>query len=268
MNAKNSTYEFTGVSVIIGTKNETNLLEETVRVICGTCRAADVTEIILVTCAASTPENKRTAEKLRDSAGEIPVVVYEQIRPGVGMACREAFGLARGSHVITMAADCEMDPRAVAVMIERAKELPGSIITTSRRIEGGGFDGYNRVKQTFSFFFQKMLRVVYGTKLTDITNCYQISPTPLMRAINFEEDRHPFFLESNLKPMKLGVHFMEIPCMWRRRNDGNQKISFFHCFTYLRIAFKVRFQKKDALLKKTAEGGDLNFIEQYVNQYE
>jgi glycosyltransferase involved in cell wall biosynthesis len=233
---------FESVSIIISTLDETELLKKTLRIICDVCRHEDIREIIIVISDKSTPENLETVESLQDSVPDIPVVVYKQKLPGVGMAFREAIQTARGSHIITMVSDCEMDVAAVSVMTEQAKLRPDAIITTSRYIEGGGFEDYNGIKKICNFAFQKMLRTVFKTRLTDITNCYQISPAPFMKSIRFEETRKPFFLESVLKPLMLGAEFVEIPCVWQKRADGKDKVSFFACFEYFRTVFRVRFK--------------------------
>lgn len=240
---------FSSVSIIVSTLNETELLKETLRLIYFTCRHEDICEIIVVISDKSTPENLEAVDYLKRSAEDIPIVVYKQKQPGVGMAFRETIKTARGSHIITMVSDCEMDVNAVSVMIEQAKLHPDKIITTSRYIEGGGFEDYNRLKERCNSAFQKMLRAVYNTKLTDITNCYQISPAPFMKSIRFEETRKPFFLESVLKPLRLNAEFIEIPCVWRKRTDGNDRVSFFGCFEYFRTVLRVRFESKEKMLE-------------------
>ncbi len=240
---------FTSVSIIISTLNETELLKKTASLIYATCRHEDICEIIIVTGDRSTPENLEAVDYVRRSAEDIPVVVYRQKEPGVGMAFREAIKTARGSHIITMVSDCEMDVNAVSVMIEQAKLHPDKIITTSRYIEGGGFEDYNRLKRLCNSAFQKILRAVFRTKLTDITNCYQISPAPLMKSIRFKETRKPFFFESVLKPLRLNAGFIEIPCVWRKRTDGNDKVSFFQCFEYILTILRVRLESRDKMLE-------------------
>ncbi len=240
---------FESVSIIMATSNETDLLKETFSTIYATCRHEDIREIIVVIGDKSTSANLETVEALRASAGDIPVVVYKQKQPGVGMAFREGFKLARGSHIIGMVSDCEMDVNAVHVMIEQAKLHPDTIITTSRRIEGGDFVGYNWLKELCSFWFQKLLRLVFNTDLTDITNSYQICPAPFLKSIKFNESRKPFFLELMLKPIILKAKFIEIPCVWHRRTDGLDKNSFISCFEYFRTVVSVRLEKPEDMIE-------------------
>ena len=45
-------------------------------------------------------------------------------------------------------------------------------------------------------------------------------PTKLALAIEWEELRHPFNLESVVKPLRLGVPVTEIPSVWHPRIEG------------------------------------------------
>ena len=59
---------------------------------------------------------------------------------------REAFDLARGSHAVMMSSDLETDPALVQNFIRLSKQKPRAIITASRWMRGGGFEGYNPLK--------------------------------------------------------------------------------------------------------------------------
>ena len=67
---------------------------------------------------------------------------------------------------------------------------------------------------------------------------YRLAPAKLLQSINWEELKHPFFLETALKPIRLGVKVHEIPLL--------------QTFKYLRIAFKVKFERKGEILKTNA----------------
>lgn len=235
---------FESVSILIVTSNETVALVETVERILSDCDTKDICEIMLITGDISTPENLDTVRTLCKKDCGVNIHNYHQKKPFVGMAFREAIALARGSHMITMVSDGEMDVGAVCEMIRMAKAYPEAVVTTSRWIKGGGFEGYSKIKLLCNRIFQEMLRVLFRSKLTDITNCYQISPVSLMQSINFKEEKHPFFLESVLIPMMMGVEIREIPCMWRRRTDGLDETVLLRCFPYFKTAFRIKKEYK------------------------
>ncbi len=140
---------------------------------------------------------------------------------------REAFELSNGSHTIMMSTDLETDPNVVSKFICLAKKNPASIITASRWLKGGNFEGYNLIKLLANYLFQKIFALFYCSNLTDLTYAYRIFPTPLIHAIKWEELKHPFFLETIIKPIKLGVKVIEIPTVWRCRTEGESQNSVF-----------------------------------------
>jgi glycosyltransferase involved in cell wall biosynthesis len=238
------------VSVVLPAVNETYSLRETVRVILDTCDPEDLREFFIVLCDRSTRECVQTAESIRDEGGRVPVVIYYQQKPFIGMALREAFERVEGTHVVMMSTDLETDPGLVSKFIELEKKRPDGIVTASRWIEGGKFEGYSRVKYILNFVFQKLVSLLFLTACTDMTYAYRIFPAALVRSIRWEETRHPFFLETALKPLRLGVKFTEIPAQWKARTEGDSQNSFLRNFAYFKTEFKIRFMRKKDILRR------------------
>jgi hypothetical protein len=115
-------------------------------------------------------------------------------------------------------------------------------------MKGGRFEGYSRIKLVANYLFQKMFSVLYGTHLSDLTYAYRIFPRSLVRGIRWEELRHPFFLETTLKPLRLGVSISEIPARWKARTEGESVSPFMANFAYFRIAITTRFCRRDRLV--------------------
>ena len=86
-------------------------------------------------------------------------------------------------------------------------------------------------------------------KLTDLTYGYRLFKTELVQNIQWEELRHPFLLETLLKPVRLGVRVVEVPTSWRARTEGESHNSFWRNFLYFRIAVKVLFTSRRKLMK-------------------
>ncbi|MDR1897756.1 MAG: glycosyltransferase family 2 protein [Prevotellaceae bacterium] len=242
-------YYKTSVSVVLPAINETYSLKKTVEIIMNTCCKEDICELLIILCDKSTPECVKTAEYIRQINENVPVGIYYQKEPFIGSAMREAFDLVKGTHVIMMSTDLETDPNIVSEFIELIKNSPEDIITASRWIEDGNFRGYNKVKLILNFIFQKIISWLFFSKLTDLTYAYRIFPVPLVQSINWEETKHPFFLETALKPLRLGVKINEIPAKWNARTEGESQNSFFKNFDYFRVAVKIRFMKKIKILK-------------------
>lgn len=148
-----------------------------------------------------------------------------------------------------MAADLETNPLHVGQLIAASRKNPGSVICTSRWIHKGSFSaGYNSAKYIANFLFQLIFRSLYGTSLTDLTFGYRLMPTILAKSIRWEECFHPFFLETILKPLRLGVTAVEIPTNWVARCEGKSQNAFWMNFLYFKIGLSTRFSGKGHLL--------------------
>ncbi len=241
---------YKNVTILLPAMDETYSLRQTVETILHTCRRDDLCEFIIILCERTTAEARKTAEELVSEYGKyIPLYIHDQKIPGVGGAIREGIMLARGSHVVMMSSDLETDPNVIKQFIAASKKYPDRIITASRWKKGGGFEHYNKVKLVCNLIFERSIAMLYFVNLSDMTYAYRIFPTKLMKSIKWEEEKHPFFLETALKPLRLRVKFIEVPARWIARTEGESQNSFFANFKYFKTAFHNRFLKKEDILK-------------------
>jgi len=186
----------------------------------------------------------------RGLADKYPVVqVCSQKLPFLGGAVLEGFERASGSHVIMMASDLETDPHDVKRLINKARANPSAIITASRWRKGGGFHGYGPMKFVANRLFQLLFSALYLTRLSDLTYGYRLFPLALVKAIDWEELRHPFLFETIVKPLRLGVPVIEIPSTWRARQEGESQNTFMRNFEYFRIGLRVRLMPTKRILR-------------------
>ena len=238
---------FTSLSVILPVINETYLLKQTVDIIMDGC-ARDIAEILIVVCKKTSAESLKVCEELKQKYGS-RIKVFRQTIPFLGGAMRDSFDRAAGSHTLMMASDLETPPDKVKDFIVEAKQHPDWIITGSRWIRGGGFEGYSPLKYFLNYLFQKLFSLLYFTHLTDMTYGYRLFPTALIKSLRWEETRHPFLLETIVKPLRLGIKVKEIPTAWKPRSEGDSQNTFLRNFQYFGIGFRVRFARREELLK-------------------
>lgn len=243
--------EFKNTTIILPAINETFSFEQSVDVIINTCKKEEICEFIAAVCKRTTKECLVSIEKSKEQseAGGIPFTILWQKKPFAGGAVQDAIDISKGSHLIIMSSDLETDPGTVRYLIQEEKRHPEAITTASRWLEKGGFSGYDKKKEILNFIFQHIFSAYYGTKLTDMTFGFRIFPTGLMKRIKWEEMKHPFFLETALKPVRLGIKIYEIPTKWAAREEGESQNSFLQTFAYFRPALRVRFYKAKNILK-------------------
>jgi len=242
------TTRFESVTIVLPVINETFSLRQSVEIVLKNLARSEIRELLIVVCKKTTPAALRVVEELSREYGDL-VAVLQQKRPFLGGALRDAFDAARGSHVIIMSSDLETNPNEAHLLVAQARAHPDWVITTSRWIEGGSFTGYSTLKLICNWIFQRFFSLLYFTRLSDMTYGYRIFPTKLVQAIEWEELRHPFNLESMVKPLRLGVPALEIPSVWTARSEGESQNPFFRNFEYFRTGFKVRFASRRSLLK-------------------
>ena len=247
MNDTLSASRFESATILITVMDETVSLEETARIVLRDVKDR-VAEFLIVVCKRTTPEAMATVERLSKSLGSL-VRVHTQTLPFLGGAIREGFDLARGSHVVMMASDLETDPNEVKNLIANAETHPSAIITTSRWRAGTTFEGYSKIKLVCNWIFQKFFAALYCVRLSDMTFGYRIFPTKLVQSIRWEELRHAFLFETLVKPLRLGVEVIEIPCGWKARPEGRSWNSFFLNFVYFRTGLRTRFASRKSILK-------------------
>ncbi|HEV2328375.1 MAG TPA: glycosyltransferase family 2 protein [Verrucomicrobiae bacterium] len=233
------------VSIILPVINETVSLRKTIETILRDVKRELVREFIIVVCKRTTADAMTVIGELQKEFGEL-VVVLQQKLPFLGGALRDAFDVARGSHIIIMGSDLETSPDDVHTLIEEEQKDPSAVVTTSRWIRGGEFHGYSPIKLLCNWIFQRFFSLLYWTRLTDMTFGFRIMPAALAQAIQWEEVRHPFNLENIVKPLRLGIPVSEIPTVWYPRIEGESQNPFFRNFEYFRIGFKARFANKNS----------------------
>ncbi len=233
------------ITFVLPVLNETDALRTTVEAIVR-LSGNHLGEILIVTAERTTGESREVIEKLRRGRPEV-IRVHAQRLPYLGGAMREAFSLATGSHVMLMASDLETDPEQIPSFIEEACRGDWDIVSGSRWLAGGGFDGYGRARLALNWLFQRMLGLFYGTRLTDLTFAYRLYRREVLEGICWEELRHPFLLECLLKPLRLGARATEVPCRWRCREAGESAGSFRLMLQYVPVALRVRFQRRERI---------------------
>jgi glycosyltransferase involved in cell wall biosynthesis len=234
------------LSVIVTAIDETWSLERTVDIVIGD-NGEDVLEIIIAIAPRTTLECRKSIKKLQHRYGRM-IRVHEQSRlPFVGGAVRECFEIVDGRYTVIMAGDLETDPVLVKELLLTAKKTDADVVATSRWLTKKSFSDYSKSKFVLNWIFQKMFSLLFMCYLTDMTYGYRLYRTAVVRSIKWEENKHAFFFESIIKPLRLGYRIVEIPARWRARQEGTTHISTGDYIGYFKIGFKVRFRCKKSL---------------------
>jgi dolichol-phosphate mannosyltransferase len=214
---------------------------ETVRLVCDWLRAnlgARLLEIIIIYSPRSCAESKAICHQLAAEDGRIHVH-EQQNNPGVGHAFREGYARIKGNVVLSMDSDNEMELTAIPRMLALLSEGNHGLVVGSRWLRGGGFVGYSRFKRWLNWGFQQLFRLLFLTKLHDLTYGFKVLRAEVVHAIKWEAQLHEVGCETTLKPVHLGVSVGETPSVWTARTQGRSTNNFWRNFRYVATALGI-----------------------------
>jgi len=199
---------------------------------------ARLREIILVLSPHSDHSSRDTCFGLAGADARVRVHVQEE-NPGLGRAIREGIERTRGEFVLLMDSDGEMENGTILPMLEEMSTGRYGLVIASRWCGGGGFVGYSPVKLVLNWCFQHLFRVLFGTRLHDLTYGFKLMRGEVARGIAWEGSMHEIACETTLKPIRLGVSATEVPSRWTKRSQGHTKNTFVRNFRYLFMALRI-----------------------------
>ncbi|HJZ87732.1 MAG TPA: glycosyltransferase family 2 protein [Polyangia bacterium] len=229
------------ISVVLPVYSET----ETVREIVGWLKhnlGSRLEEIVIIispksqkpsydVCAALTREDPR-------------VRMFEQQRnPGLGHAVREGLAHAKGEVILCMDSDGEMDIETVPRLVAEMERGNFDMVVASRWAKGGGFSKYNRFKYVLNWGFQQIFRVLYRTRIHDLTYGFKLIRARFVRGVPWQGTLHEIACETTLRPLRMGARTSEVPTRWTARVEGQSKNTFMRNFRYVGMALRVLFQR-------------------------
>jgi glycosyltransferase involved in cell wall biosynthesis len=237
------------LSVLLPALDEVESLDRTLRALLALGRPPLEQILILLHPQRTGAATREVAERHRRQAPEV-IEIVAQSRPLVGGAYRDGIERVRGEWTLLLASDEETDPALVPQLLERMAGGNFDVVTASRWLPGGGFAGYGRLKRWLNFVFQRAIARLYGTSLSDLTFGYRLFRSSWLKRIDWQELSHPFFLETALKPLRLGATFGEVPTRWRPRPEGRSVNSFRLMASYLPRALRWRWENPQRWLRK------------------
>ncbi len=240
--------KFVSLTPIVGATDETKSLEITVDNMLSTC-GEDIDSIILVRPGNASDECKRKIRELINRYGS-KVREVVQTEPGIGGAVRDSVKVSASSHIMPFPGDLAIDVDCVKALIDKAKIYPDSYVKSSRWLIKGSFTDYPFFRKEFNRAAQVFLRLLFQSKVTDLTNPVGPMPVEMFNSIDWKEQHFLFLPEMVLVPVRLGIDIVEVPAKCTgRRLEGRSKNSFIKTAMYLKVAFRVRFTPKNKLLK-------------------
>jgi dolichol-phosphate mannosyltransferase len=177
----------------------------------------------------------KTGEKIKELQSEhlSSLFLLERARKsGLGSAYRTGFawGLERGyEELIEMDADLSHRVRDLKKMIE-AKELQPNIdlVIGSRWMPGGRTENWSKSRELLSRAANLYVRAMLGMGVKDSTAGFRIYSSSILKKLNLEvikSEGYSFQIEMTRAVHKLGGKIIEVPIVFRERENGVSKMS-------------------------------------------
>ena len=234
------------LSVVVTVFSETYSLRETIDRILAKDRGY-IKEIILTVSPKSSTECMETCKELAESHTFLSMHIQKN-NPGVGWAIREGLELATGDYIALLSADLETEPEAVDRMFAEIEANGCDLVIGNRWLKGGGFENYDPIKLVLNWGFQFLFKILYMTRIGDLTYGFKTIKRSVAEAIKWEGTFHEIYIETTVKPLKLGYKVSQIPTVWIGRKEGESKNTFLKNFRYVKLALDVLFSRKKHLL--------------------
>lgn len=152
------------LSVIIPAYKQSKTIKEDLGAISSALDKLDIPyEMIVVVDGTETDQTFNEAKRIKK--GTIRVVGYPLNR-GKGYAVRYGMARARGDLIAFMDAGMDLNPLGISMLLEHMKWYDADIIVGSKRHLASQVK-YPPVRRIYSFFYQLMVRYLFGLKIKD-----------------------------------------------------------------------------------------------------
>ena len=166
----------------------------------------------------------------RLAGGEDAVhVLHRPVKEGLGPAYIAGFkrALAEGAGLIVeMDADFSHEPAYLPRLLEAAERA--DLVLGSRYVAGGGVTDWGPMRQAISRGGSAYSRLVLGLDVRDLTGGFKCFRREVLEAIDLDAIRsrgYAFQVEMTYRAIELGFRVVEVPIVFRDRQDGNSKMS-------------------------------------------
>ena len=168
-----SKFKYKNFSIVIPIYNEEEIIKESTNAIYAMCDRTGLNFEIIFSENGSTDNTKKIAQELIKKYPEIKIV--HNSKPNYGNALKAGFELAKNDLVISFDIDYYSES-----FLHEALVLDDqySSITASKRL-GSSEDGRRFVRKLATNFFVNLLKILFGTKLSDTHGMKAVKKTEI-----------------------------------------------------------------------------------------
>ncbi len=176
-------------------------------------------EIIIVD-DASTDATPEIAERLANADSHVRVVRHPENRK-LGGSMKSGFTAATGDLVLYTDADLPFDMHDVHKAIRLLRYYDADVVSAYRFDRTG--EGY--VRTVYSFFYNMMVRVLFGVRMRDINFAFKLCRTRIFEHVSLKSEGSFIDAELVVKAQKYGYSVIQFGVDYFPRTRGVSTLS-------------------------------------------
>ena len=153
-------------------------------------------------------------------------IQYNESPSGLGNAFRRGFNAvpSDADFIVTMDADQNHQPEEIPRLLGIAREKEVDIVVGSRRVNDSEVEGMPLWKSAISGLVNRVMRVMMGVQIEDMTSGFRIYRADVLREIRFDNVGFAFLPEILINAAAQGYKIVEEPIRFTFREAGQSKM--------------------------------------------
>jgi glycosyltransferase involved in cell wall biosynthesis len=258
------------ITILIPVYNE----EKTLRTVLDSVSRINISryEVIIVDDASNDRSPKIIKEFIDTfKSSNVKVLHFRhKVNMGKGAGIQTGMKHASGRYFIIQDADLEYDPRYIPKLLRFAMKNDLDAVYGSRFL--GKIEGMARANYIANRFYNTLLRLLYGVKITDMHTCYKMVRTSLLKDVGMSANGFDYATELISKLLSRGVVVHELPINFKgRTKEEGKKIDVMDGVECLYKLIRFKYFGDDQIFKEksTTAGrfllvGLVGFVVNYV----
>jgi dolichol-phosphate mannosyltransferase len=212
------------ISIVAPAYNEEEVISDFVQTVMEKLYGQSFSFELLVINDGSTDKTKKILTQLQGKYNNLIVVDHSENR-GLGAGLLTGFKKARGDAIVTMDADLSHDPAVIPFMVQKIR-VGYDIVIASRYAGGGGMEGVPAWRRLISRVANKLIRVVSGWKIKDISSGFRVYRASLIKDIPKLDSSFCAQAEILRELFKKTDKVFEYPFVLKDRKAGQSKMKY------------------------------------------
>ncbi len=171
--------------------------------------------------------------KTYDSIKNANCKIIYQSNKGYGNAIREGINKVQTNYLSIFYADGSTDPKYLKKMLDTIKFNKISLVFGTRYEGSGKSLDDDFVTRVGNFFFTLFGNILFRLNLSDILFTYIVGKKSAFKKMKLFSDNYNLCVEIPIKSKLMGIPYMSMPCVERKRIADKKKVKPF------RVGFEI-----------------------------